>query len=220
VRTDGQTDRQAPRALVRAAGPSASAPALQFIPESTTMGGRGGGEEEGVVDGGRHHLRHEQRVNVFGGEEEDRDEGWRRWSVLVATVWIQALTGTNFDFSAYSSALKSSLGVSQEALNCLATASDLGKALGWSSGLALLHMPLHAVLMLSAAMGLAAYAAQYYCLVFAGGPAAGASSSVAVPYPLVRTCASSSLCVSSCLTALICLYYVVIVFSFATLPLR
>uniref|UniRef100_A0A804NIR1 Nodulin-like domain-containing protein n=1 Tax=Zea mays TaxID=4577 RepID=A0A804NIR1_MAIZE len=150
------------------------------------MGGRGGGEEEeGVVDGGRHHLRHEQRLNVFGGEEDDRDEGWRRWSVLVATVWIQALTGTNFDFSAYSSALKSSLGVSQEALNCLATASDLGKALGWSSGLALLHMPLHAVLMLSAAMGLAAYAAQYYCLVFAGGADAGASSSVAVPYPLV-----------------------------------
>ena len=97
--------------------------------------------------------------------------------MLVATVWIQAVTGTNFDFSAYSSALKSSLGVSQEALNYLATASDMGKALGWSSGLALLYMPLHAVLMLSAAMGLAAYAVQYLCLV---------AASVAVPYPLVR----------------------------------
>ena len=128
--------------------------------------------------GGRHHRQqHQQRRN--GGD----DEAWRRWAVLVSTVWIQALTGTNFDFSAYSSALKSSLGVSQEALNYLATASDLGKALGWSSGLALLHMPLHAVLMVSAAMGLAAYAVQYCCLV----------ASVAVPYPLVRACVSSSL---------------------------
>ena len=123
--------------------------------------------------------RHERWRNGDGG----RDEAWRRWTMLAATVWIQALTGTNFDFSAYSSALKSSLGVSQEALNYLATASDLGKALGWSSGLALLHMPLHAVLMVSAAMGLAAYAVQYYCLV----------ASVAVPYPLVRACVSSSL---------------------------
>ncbi|KAJ1273708.1 hypothetical protein BS78_05G005500 [Paspalum vaginatum] len=114
-------------------------------------------------------------------EEDDAGGAWRRWAVLVATVWIQALTGTNFDFSAYSSALKSSLGVSQEALNYLATASDLGKALGWSSGLALLYMPLHAVLLLSAAMGLAAYAAQYYCLVFVS-PAAAA---LAIPYPLV-----------------------------------
>ncbi|EES07857.1 hypothetical protein BDA96_05G005500 [Sorghum bicolor] len=111
-----------------------------------------------------------------GSSGRNGGEAWRRWAMLVATVWIQAVTGTNFDFSAYSSALKSSLGVSQEALNYLATASDMGKALGWSSGLALLYMPLHAVLMLSAAMGLAAYAVQYLCLV---------AASVAVPYPLV-----------------------------------
>jgi hypothetical protein len=125
------------------------------------------------------------------------DNEWRRWAVLVATVWIQAVTGTNFDFSAYSSALKSSLGVSQEALNYLATASDLGKVLGWSSGLALLHMPLHAVLLLSAFMGLAAYAVQYYCLVFL----------LAVPYSLVRTVSSSSIsfsCVIACLIKLFC----------------
>ncbi|XP_072151305.1 LOW QUALITY PROTEIN: protein NUCLEAR FUSION DEFECTIVE 4-like [Setaria viridis] len=127
-----------------------------------------GGEVEG---GGRRRI---------GGGDGDDDEAWRRWAVLVATVWIQALTGTNFDFSAYSSALKSSLGISQEALNYLATASDLGKALGWSSGLALLHMPLHGVLLVSAALGLAAYAAQYCCLVFLNP-----SSSLAIPYPLV-----------------------------------
>ncbi|CAN6335338.1 unnamed protein product [Urochloa humidicola] len=118
-----------------------------------------------------------------GGGDEGEEEAWRRWAVLVSTVWIQALTGTNFDFSAYSSALKSSLGISQEALNCLATASDLGKAFGWSSGLALLYMPLHAVLMLSAALGLAAYAAQYCCLIFLNPSSAAAS--FAVPYPLV-----------------------------------
>jgi hypothetical protein len=106
-----------------------------------------------------------------------RGAGWRRWAVLVATVWIQAVTGTNFDFSAYSSALKASLGVSQEALNYLATASDLGKALGWSSGLALIHLPLPAVLLLSAASGLAAYALQYALIL----------DYLHLPYPLVRT---------------------------------
>jgi hypothetical protein len=116
------------------------------------------------------------------GRSSARDGGreWRRWSALVATVWIQAVTGTNFDFSAYSSALKSSLGVSQQSLNYLATASDLGKALGWSSGLALLYMPLPAVLLLSAALGLAAYAVQY-CVLLSGSP-----SPAAVPYPAVR----------------------------------
>ncbi|KAG2559594.1 protein NUCLEAR FUSION DEFECTIVE 4-like [Panicum virgatum] len=109
--------------------------------------------------------------------EGDDDDAWRRWAVLVATVWIQALTGTNFDFSAYSSALKSSLGISQEALNYLATASDLGKAFGWSSGLALLYIPLHAVLLVAAVLGLAAYALQYGCLV--------SVNLAAIPYPLV-----------------------------------
>ncbi|KAL5206287.1 hypothetical protein ABZP36_034496 [Zizania latifolia] len=107
---------------------------------------------------------------AYGGSSS-----WRRWAVLVATVWIQAVTGTNFDFSAYSSALKSALGVSQEALNYLATASDLGKVLGWSSGLALLYLPLPAVLLLSAAFGLAAYALQYAIIL----------NLLQLPYPLV-----------------------------------
>ncbi|CAM0874301.1 unnamed protein product [Alopecurus aequalis] len=113
------------------------------------------------------------------GRNNANDGEWRRWSALVATVWIQALTGTNFDFSAYSCALKSSLGVSQQSLNYLATASDLGKVFGWSSGLALLYMPLPAVLLLSAALGLAAYAVQYCVLISPSSP------SPAVPYPVV-----------------------------------
>lgn len=85
----------------------------------------------------------------------------RKWMILVATIWIQAFTGTNFDFSAYSSELKAVLGVSQVQLNYLATASDLGKALGWSSGLALMYLPLWMVMFLAAAMGLIGYGVQW-----------------------------------------------------------
>ncbi|CAA7038709.1 unnamed protein product [Microthlaspi erraticum] len=82
---------------------------------------------------------------------------WRRWTVLVAVIWIQAFTGTNFDFSAYSSDMKSSMGVSQSRLNYMAVASDLGKALGWSSGFAIAYFPVSAVLFAAAAMGLVGY---------------------------------------------------------------
>ncbi|MCL7030393.1 hypothetical protein MKW94_019097 [Papaver nudicaule] len=100
----------------------------------------------------------------------------RKWMILVATIWIQAFTGTNFDFSAYSSSLKSVLGISQVQLNYLATASDLGKVFGWSSGLALLYFPLWSVLFFAAFMGFIGYGLQWlliqnlislpYCLVF------------------------------------------------------
>ncbi|XP_022985435.1 protein NUCLEAR FUSION DEFECTIVE 4-like [Cucurbita maxima] len=85
----------------------------------------------------------------------------RKWLVLVATIWIQAFTGTNFDFSAYSSRLKSVLGISQVQLNYLATASDIGKVFGWSSGLALLHLPLPVVLFIAAFLGLIGYGFQW-----------------------------------------------------------
>ncbi|KAI9176572.1 hypothetical protein LWI28_004462 [Acer negundo] len=85
----------------------------------------------------------------------------RKWMILVATIWIQAFTGTNFDFSAYSSDLKSVLGISQVQLNYLATASDLGKVLGWSSGLALMYFPLWSVLFMAAFMGFIGYGLQW-----------------------------------------------------------
>lgn len=85
----------------------------------------------------------------------------RKWMILVATLWIQAFTGTNFDFSAYSSELKAVMGIPQVQLNYLATASDLGKVFGWSSGIALLYLPLPIVLLLAAAIGFAAYVAQW-----------------------------------------------------------
>ncbi|KAK4801429.1 hypothetical protein SAY86_021916 [Trapa natans] len=88
----------------------------------------------------------------------------RKWMILVATIWIQAFTGTNFDFSAYSSTLKSVLGISQVQLNYLAVASDMGKVFGWSSGLALLHLPLAVVMFISAFMGLIGYGLQWFVI--------------------------------------------------------
>ncbi|KAF3449231.1 hypothetical protein FNV43_RR09959 [Rhamnella rubrinervis] len=85
----------------------------------------------------------------------------RKWMILVATIWIQAFTGTNFDFSAYSSDLKSVLGISQVQLNYLAVASDMGKVFGWSSGLALLYFPLWVVLFMAAFMGFVGYGIQW-----------------------------------------------------------
>ncbi|KAK1305653.1 hypothetical protein QJS10_CPA10g01287 [Acorus calamus] len=84
-----------------------------------------------------------------------------KWMVLVATIWIQAFTGTNFDFSAYSSDLKSVLAISQVQLNYLAVASDLGKAFGWSSGLALLYLPIWTVLFIAASLGFVGYGLQW-----------------------------------------------------------
>ncbi|KAL6530823.1 hypothetical protein OROGR_014683 [Orobanche gracilis] len=98
-----------------------------------------------------------------------------KWMILVATIWIQAFTGTNFDFSAYSTEMKAVLEISQVQLNYLATASDLGKAVGWSSGLALMWLPLWAVLFAAAVMGLVGYGAQWLVL----------TNVVALPYFVV-----------------------------------
>lgn len=85
----------------------------------------------------------------------------RKWMILVATIWIQAFTGTNFDFSSYSSDLKSVLGISQLQLNYLSMASDMGKALGWCSGVSLLYFPLWVVMFMAALMGFFGYGLQW-----------------------------------------------------------
>ncbi|CAL5401456.1 unnamed protein product [Camellia sinensis] len=85
----------------------------------------------------------------------------RKWMILVASTWIQAFTGTNFDFSSYSSDLKSVLGISQLQLNCLSVASDMGKAFGWCSGVSLLYFPLWVVMFIAAFIGLIGYGLQW-----------------------------------------------------------
>lgn len=84
-----------------------------------------------------------------------------KWMILIASTWIQAFTGTNFDFSSYSSELKSVLGISQVQLNYLSMASDLGKAFGWCSGVSLMYFPLWVVLFIAAFMGLVGYGLQW-----------------------------------------------------------
>lgn len=101
----------------------------------------------------------------------------RKWMILVATIWIQAFTGTNFDFSAYSSDLKSVLEISQVQLNYLAVASDLGKVFGWSSGLALMYFPLWTVLFTAAFMGFVGYGVQWLVI----------TNFVSLPYIMVTS---------------------------------
>ncbi|CAJ1930878.1 unnamed protein product [Sphenostylis stenocarpa] len=88
----------------------------------------------------------------------------RKWMILAATIWIQAFTGTNFDFSDYSSSLKSVLSFSQLQLNYLATANDMGKFFGWSSGLALMYLPLSVVMFIASSMGLLGYGLQWLAI--------------------------------------------------------
>ncbi|XP_052480458.1 protein NUCLEAR FUSION DEFECTIVE 4 isoform X1 [Gossypium raimondii] len=85
----------------------------------------------------------------------------RKWMILIATTWIQAFTGTNFDFSSYSSTLKSVLGISQLQLNYLSVASDMGKAFGWCSGVSLMCLPLWVVLFMAAFLGVFGYGVQW-----------------------------------------------------------
>ncbi|KAG5009708.1 hypothetical protein JHK87_018223 [Glycine soja] len=85
----------------------------------------------------------------------------RKWVILLASIWVQAFTGTNFDFSSYSSELKSVLDITQLQLNYLSVASDMGKAFGWCSGVSLMYFPLWVVMFMAAFMGLFGYGFQW-----------------------------------------------------------
>lgn len=85
----------------------------------------------------------------------------RKWIMLLASIWIQAFTGTNFDFSSYSSEFKSVLNITQLQLNYLSVASDMGKAFGWCSGVSLLYFPLWVVMFMAAFLGLVGYGFQW-----------------------------------------------------------
>ncbi|XP_020592586.1 protein NUCLEAR FUSION DEFECTIVE 4-like [Phalaenopsis equestris] len=63
------------------------------------------------------------------------------WLTLSTIIWLQAIAGTNTDFPAYSSELKSRLHITQFKLNNLAVASDAGKLLGWCAGFAAIRLP-------------------------------------------------------------------------------
>ncbi|KAK1364725.1 protein NUCLEAR FUSION DEFECTIVE 4 [Heracleum sosnowskyi] len=87
-----------------------------------------------------------------------------QWLSLVATIWLQSISGTNTNFPAYSSQLKHLLNMSQLQLNNLAFASDAGKILAWFSGVAAAHLPLWLVLMIGSLIGMIGYGVQYFLL--------------------------------------------------------
>ena len=88
-----------------------------------------------------------------------------KWMNLVGVLWMQACSGTNFDFSPYSSALKQVLQIGQVQLNNLAVASDLGKALGLTVRYAMRHMPLWAIMFIASFIGLVGYGVQWLVMM-------------------------------------------------------
>ena len=88
----------------------------------------------------------------------------KRWTCFIAAIWLQSINGTNFVFSDYSSDLKNIMGINQIQLNSLAVASDLGKVMGWVSGLACAVLPTSAVLAIGMSLGLVGYGVQWLML--------------------------------------------------------
>jgi hypothetical protein len=73
--------------------------------------------------------------------------------------------------------MKSVLKISQVQLNYLATASDMGKVFGWSSGLALMYLPISLVMFIAATMGLVGYGLQFLLI----------NNFISLPYFLVSS---------------------------------
>ncbi|KAH9305953.1 hypothetical protein KI387_010357, partial [Taxus chinensis] len=88
----------------------------------------------------------------------------KRWICFIAAVWLQSISGTNFVFSNYSSDLKNVLDINQIKLNSLAVASDLGKIMGWVSGVACMILPTWAVLAIAVTLGVVGYGVQWLML--------------------------------------------------------
>lgn len=86
---------------------------------------------------------------------------YKKWMILVSTLWIQSFTGTNFNFPSYSTQLKSVLEISQVELNYLSMASDFGKLFGWYSGVLLFCFPVSVIVFMAAFIGLFGYGLQW-----------------------------------------------------------
>ncbi|CAI7759849.1 unnamed protein product, partial [Closterium sp. NIES-54] len=87
---------------------------------------------------------------------------WRdRWLGLILGMWLQACGGISYAFSLYSAALKDKLQYSQEAVDGLGTAKDIGGNVGIVSGLLIDLMPAWAILAIGAGMHLFGYSMLY-----------------------------------------------------------
>lgn len=107
--------------------------------------------------------------------------------VLAAAIWIQAFTGTNFDFPSYSTQMKSILEINQVQLNYLAMASDIGKLFGWCSGVLLLYFPTWVVLFMASFLGLFGYGLQWLVI----------QKQITLPYIMVRNFIPICYCIYS-----------------------
>jgi hypothetical protein len=79
---------------------------------------------------------------------------------------------TSISFSDYSSVLKEVLDINQVYLNNIVVASDLGKSMGWLSGLASLYLPMWTVLLIAGCLGFVGYGVQWLSLVWKISPLA------------------------------------------------
>lgn len=84
-----------------------------------------------------------------------------KWLGFVAAVWVQAISGNNYTFSNYSSALKTLMSLTQLQLNNLSVAKDVGKAFGIFAGLASDRLPPPLILLIGSAVGFVGYGAQW-----------------------------------------------------------
>jgi hypothetical protein len=55
--------------------------------------------------------------------------------MLTAALWLQVVTGGSYDFSIYSQSIKDSFGLTQQSLDSISVAKDVGANVGIVSGL-------------------------------------------------------------------------------------
>ncbi|KAJ0265342.1 Major facilitator superfamily protein [Hirschfeldia incana] len=84
-----------------------------------------------------------------------------KWLGFVTAVWVQSISGNNYTFSNYSSALKSLMNLNQLQLNNLSVAKDVGKAFGILAGLASDRLSTPVILLIGSLEGLLGYGVQW-----------------------------------------------------------
>ncbi|XP_009136319.1 protein NUCLEAR FUSION DEFECTIVE 4 [Brassica rapa] len=84
-----------------------------------------------------------------------------KWLGFVTAVWVQSISGNNYTFSNYSSALKSLMNLNQLQLNNLSVAKDVGKAFGILAGLASDRLSTPVILLIGCFEGLLGYGVQW-----------------------------------------------------------
>ncbi|RCV33318.1 hypothetical protein SETIT_7G074700v2 [Setaria italica] len=100
-----------------------------------------------------------------------------RWLVLVASMWVQSVSGVGYLFGAISPVLKSTLGYNQRQVAALAVAKNLGGYVGVVAGTLPANMPPWLMLLMGAAHNLLGYG--WLWLIVAG---------IAPPLPLSMMC--------------------------------